>query len=123
MKIKYNTMKIGNKLKSLRVKKGYTPDFVVDKLEISLVTYRRMERDVSIPDINLIEKIANTFDIPIADILTDDKIILSQNQTGGTSNNALIINQLSEKLIEQYELRIKEKDIIINELRKELQRR
>lgn len=115
-------MQIGNKLKSLRVKKGYTPDFVADKLGISLVTYRRMERNESIPDINLIEKIANTYDIPIADVLTDDKIILNQNQSGGTSNNALIINQLSEKLIEQYELRIKEKEMIISELRKELKK-
>lgn len=109
-------MQIGNRLKSLRVKKGYTPDFVSDKLGISLVTYRRIERNESIPDINLIEKIANTYDIPIADVLTDEKNVLSQNQIGGTSNN----NQLSEKLIEQYELRIKEKDMIIYELKKEL---
>ena len=38
-------MKIGNKLKSLRVNKGYTPDFVAEKLGIALITYRRYERN------------------------------------------------------------------------------
>lgn len=56
--------------------------------------------------------------------MSDDKIIFSNEQKGGTSNNALIINQLSEKLIQQYEERIKqyeerikEKDEIIKELK------
>ncbi len=115
-------MEIGNRLKSLRVKKGFSSEFVAEKLGVSLVTYRRMERNESVPDINLIEKIAKTYQIPIADILTDDKIILNQNQTGGTSNNAIIINQLSEKLIEQFEERIKEKELIIIELKDQLKK-
>jgi transcriptional regulator with XRE-family HTH domain len=108
-------MKIGNKLKSLRVNRGYTPDFVADKLGVSLITYRRYERNESVPDVNMIEKIANTYEISIADLLVDDNIVLSKGQNGGTSNNAIIINQLSEKLIEQYEIRIKEKEEIIAE--------
>ena len=111
-------MEIGNRLKSLRVKKGYSSELVSEKLRISLVTYRRMERNESIPDINIIERIANIYEIAIADVLTDDEIVMSQNQSGATSNNAIILNQLSEKLIEKYEERIKEKDRIIEELRK-----
>lgn len=106
-------MKIGNKLKSLRANKGYTPDFVADKLGVSLITYRRYERNESVPDLNMLEKIANTYEISIADLLVDDKIVLSKGQNGGTSNNAIIINQLSDKLIEQYEIRLKEKEEII----------
>lgn len=108
-------MKIGNKLKSLRANKGYTPDFVADKLGVSLITYRRYERNESVPDLNMLEKIANTYEISIADLLADENIVFSKGQNGGTSNNALIINQLSEKLIEQYEIRLKEKEEIIAE--------
>ena len=108
-------MKIGNKLKSLRVNKGYTPDFVAEKLGIALITYRRYERNESVPDLNILEKIANTYEISISDLLIDENIVFSKGQNGGTSNNALIINQLSDKLIEQYEMRLKEKDTIIDE--------
>ena len=115
-------MKIGNKLKSLRVNKGYTSELVAEKLGIALITYRRYERNESVPDLNMLEKIANTYEISIADLLVDENIVFSKGQNGGTSNNALIINQLSEKIIEQYEFRIKEKDAIIEELRARLNR-
>jgi transcriptional regulator with XRE-family HTH domain len=113
-------MKIGNKLKSLRVNKGYTPEFVADKIGVALITYRRYERNQSVPDLHMLEKIANTYEISIADLLVDENIVFSKGQNGGTSNNALIINQLSDKLIEQYEIRLKEKDEIINELKSRL---
>ena len=60
----------------------------------------------------------NLFDCFISDLLTDDRIIFNSEQKGGTSNNALVINQLSEKLIEQFEIRIKEKDDLITFLKK-----
>ena len=113
-------MKIGNKLKSLRVNKGYTPEFVEEKLDIALITYRRYERNESVPDLNMLEKIADTYEIAIVDLFNDDNIVLSKGQKGGTSNNALIINQLSEKLIEQYEIRPKEQTEIIAELKSRL---
>ena len=99
----------------MRVNKGYTPDFVAEKLGIALITYRRYERNESVPDLNILEKIANTYEISISDLLIDENIVFSKGQNGGTSNNALIINQLSDKLIEQYEMRLKEKDTIIDE--------
>ena len=110
-------MKIGNKLKSLRTGKGYSPENVADRLWVSLITYRRYERNESVPDINMIEKIAAIYEISAVDLLQNENIILSKDQSGGVSNNALIINQLSEKLIEQYEYRIKEKDEFINVLK------
>lgn len=115
-------MKIGNKLKSLRVNKGYTSEFVAEKLDVSLITYRRYERNESVPDLNMLEKIARTYEIPITELLVDENIIFNKGQNGGTSNNALIINQLSEKLIEQYEIRLKEKEAIITEQRLRLEK-
>gem|GEM_PF-3927130 len=42
------------------------------------------------------------------DFLTDDKISFSQNTDRGSNNGIVVFQQLPEKLIEQYELRIKQ---------------
>ncbi len=109
-------MKIGEKLKTLRTSKGYTPDVVSEKIGVSKTTYGRYERNESTPDINILENIANLYELEMFELLSDEKIILTQNNKKG-SNNGLVINQLSEKLIEQYEKRIEEKDDIIKELK------
>jgi transcriptional regulator with XRE-family HTH domain len=108
-------MIIGKKLKTLRISKGYEPIEIAERLGISKTTYGRYERNETVPDMNMLEKIAIEYDISITDLLSDDKVILSNDQKGGTSNNALVINQLSEKLIEQYELRLKKKNEIIEQ--------
>ena len=41
--------------------------------------------------------------------------LTSKNKKG--DNNGLVINQLSDKLIEQYEIRLKEKDEVIADLK------
>lgn len=68
----------------------------------------------------MLEKIASQYDISIADLLADEKIIFSSKQKGETLNNGLIIYQLSEKLIEQLDIRMKEKDEMIKELKAEI---
>jgi transcriptional regulator with XRE-family HTH domain len=114
-------MNIGNKLKSLRVEKGYESVLMADKLGISETTYRRYERNESAPDINMLEKIAKVYDIELFDLLKDDKLVFNQQNKKG-DNNGLVINQLSEKLIEQYEIRLKEKDEMILELKAKLKK-
>ena len=52
------------------------------------------------------------------DLLNTDKFIFNQNVKG--DNSGYTINQLSEKLIDQYELRIAEKNVIINELKEQV---
>jgi transcriptional regulator with XRE-family HTH domain len=111
-------MDFGNRLKTLRTQKKMKTIELAEKLKISDSTYRRYERNEIAPDLNIINKIAEIYDLTLADLLSEEKIIFSNNQNGGTSNNALIINQLSEKVIEQYELRINEKDQVINQLTK-----
>jgi hypothetical protein len=51
------------------------------------------------------------------------QVAINQNQKGGHSKNAYIINQLSEKLIEQYEKRLEEKDKLINTLSEKLKKK
>ena len=113
-------MNIGHKLKTLRTAKGYEPIDIAEILGISKSTYGRYERNETVPDLNMLEKIAKEYEMSLGDLLTDEKIVFSSEQKGGTCNNALIINQLSERLIESFEIRLKEKDEIIANLRDEI---
>jgi hypothetical protein len=70
--------------------------------------------------LNLLEKIATTYEISIVDLLVEENIVFNQVYNGEITNNAYIINQLSEKLIEQYEIRLKEKDTQIVALQLQL---
>ena len=106
-------MDFGNRLKTLRTQKRLKTLELAEKINISESTYRRYERNEIAPDLNIITKIAEIAEIAVSDLLSDDKIIFNNQQSGGTSNNALIMNQHSEKVIEQFEIRIKEKDELI----------
>ena len=100
-------MNIGNKLKLLRISKEYEPIIVSDKLGISIATYRRYERNISIPDLNMLEKISEVYGIKLEELIQDDKYIKVENE-----NPTLLY--LSQKLIEQFERRLNEKDEIID---------
>jgi transcriptional regulator with XRE-family HTH domain len=111
-------MNIGNKLKSLRVEKRFEPLDMALKLGISETTYRRYERNEASPDLNMIEKIATILDKNVLDFLPENIVFENKNQTGGVAlayNST--VNQLSEKVIELYDKRLEDKDLLINELK------
>ena len=117
-----NTL-IGQKIKTLRKQKGLSQEQVADSLHISQPTYARIERGEGCAWASYLEPISKFFDIKPEELLMQDKVIINNNQKGGTSNNAMIINQeLTDKLIEQYEKRIKDKDEIITMLKQQLNR-
>ncbi len=103
-------MKVGNKIKGLRIEKNFSTDFMAEKLGISEQTYRKYESDKNSPDLNLLEKIANTLEKNFIDLLPENILFNNNDQKGGlaVAQNLGTINNLSEKLIEQYEERIKE---------------
>lgn len=99
---------IGNKLKQLRKSRGMSQEQVADYLHLSQSAYARMESGESHSWASHINKICEVFEISPEELVKNESVIVNSNQQGGTSTNAIIINQLSEKLIEQYEERIKE---------------
>ena len=80
---------------------------LAEELGISETTYRRYERNESTPDLEILQKIANFYQMDIVELLSDDKYVFNQHNKKG-DNNGLVINQFSEKLIQQYEERIRE---------------
>ncbi|MCL9807162.1 helix-turn-helix domain-containing protein [Flavobacterium amniphilum] len=107
---------IGNKLKSLRKQKGFSQEQVSGYLHISQSAYARIENGDSHSWSTHIDKICEVFEITPEELVKQENIVVNSNQTGGHSTNAIVVNQLSERLIEQYEKRLKEKDEIIEQL-------
>lgn len=122
-------MKVGNKIKGLRIEKGFTTDFMAEKLAISEQTYRKYESNKNSPDLNTLEKIASALDKNVIDLLPESIVFINSDQKGGLAiaQNLGTINNLSEKLLEQKDkiiaekdIRIAEKDDIIKELKQTL---
>jgi transcriptional regulator with XRE-family HTH domain len=108
-------MKIGNKLRVFRTEKGYTQEKIADLLQISQASYSNLENNIGKVDLKTIQKISEIYEIDLVSLLNQDGVNFNQNLN--TSNNDSIINQLTDKLIEQYETRLKEKDKIIAKLK------
>lgn len=114
---------VGAKIKNLRKQKGLTQEEVADYLHITQPTYARIETGESSSWSSHIEPISELFEIEPEDLIKQESINVNTIKTNnGALYNAGTINQLSEKLIEQFEARIAEKDMLIIELRSRLER-
>ncbi|WP_396193384.1 helix-turn-helix domain-containing protein [Flavobacterium sp.] len=112
---------IGLRLFELRKQKNWSQEQTADYLNISRSAYQRIETGEGFSWSNNLEKICEIFEILPEDLLKDTNIVINSNQQGGNSTNAYVINQLSDKLIEQYEERIKELKETINSLKKQIE--
>ncbi|MGX1023593.1 helix-turn-helix domain-containing protein [Psychroflexus sp. MBR-150] len=113
---------IGKRIKQFRHQKGYSQEHLAHELCISQSAYARLENGETYTWASHLEKLCEIFEVQPEDIVKQESIVINDNQKGGHSNNAYIINQLSEKLIEQYEKRIQEKDKLINQLNEKLKK-
>ena len=102
-----NTL-VGKKIRTLRKEKGLSQEQVADHLHISQSTYARIESGESHSWASYIEPISTLFEIQPEELLKNENVVINNNQQGG--GGYIQINQLSEKLIEQYEQRLQDKD-------------
>jgi transcriptional regulator with XRE-family HTH domain len=100
-------MSIGKKLFDLRKQKGISQEELAVDLNISQSSISNYELEITKPDIETLQKFSQYYNIPIQDILSEDGFTFynNNNKNKGDINN-LVINQLSEKLIDQYEKNI-----------------
>ena len=109
---------IGEKLSKLRKAKGWSQEETADYLNITRSVYQRIETSSGCSWATYLNRICEVFEIQPEELVKNENLVLNNGQSGGTFNNALVINQLSEKLIEQYEERIKELKETISQLKK-----
>ena len=120
---KNNSVKIGSKLRKLRISKGYSQEYMAETLKISQKTYSNMENDKSSISIETLKKIASEYNIDLMEILSDERVIVQNNNSNDTSTfqGGIIINHLSEELLTQMKERIEDLKSIIAEKDKRIQ--
>ncbi len=108
--------------------KGYSQEYLADVLGVSQRTYSNMENNKSSISVETLHKIAEEYGIDMVELLKEGQLVVQHNNSHDTSTlNGIFNNDMSEKLIEQFEQRIaelkeliKEKDKRINDLEKRL---
>ncbi|ANF51046.1 DNA-binding protein [Chryseobacterium glaciei] len=111
-------MTLGEKLKKARINKNFTQEYLAEVLSVSQKTYSNFENDKSKPDFSQVEEISKLLEVSVLDFLSSDGMSFNYENTHGGNNGFIYQNQLPEKLIEQYEQRLKDKDTEIAYLRK-----
>jgi transcriptional regulator with XRE-family HTH domain len=97
---------IGQKIRQIRELKGYSQEYIASKLGVSQRAFSKIETNETKVDWQKITKIAEILEIEPLDIVSfDDNLVFNNcNQSGKFEQ---FINQLPEKLMEQYDMRIK----------------
>lgn len=116
-------MSIGSNIKNKRTEKGLSQEILAEKLHVSQATLSNIEADKSVPDVILLQQIAETLDTNINDLLDGKTVFVNNNNQNGGVGYAEVVNQLSGKLIALYENQLKEKDDLIKELKIKLKGR
>lgn len=105
-------MSLGTKLRELRTGRNLSQTQVAMELDVSQTAYGKWESDQSKPGLDNLLKISEFYETDIYDLLENKDGNHNFNNTYDNSNvnNAVetINYYISEKLVEQYEERIKE---------------
>jgi len=116
-------MKFREKIKLMRVEKGWSQEQVAEKLNMSLNAYGDIERGKTRPNLRRLEQIAKLFGVELEELVSDRSIL---NIGMDNSNFSHWYNQTpSEQLLElqheleKYRLLLQERDKEINRLKQE----
>ncbi len=66
-------MKINEKIRNIRLSKGYTQEYVAIKMNIDPVNYGRLERGQTKITIDKLEKLSEIFGVKITDFFDEDE--------------------------------------------------
>lgn len=112
-------MVIGTRLKQARESKRMSQEDLAHILKTTQKTVSNWESDKSIPSLDYLAKIESVLEVNILSWLAEKGIVFNQHSEKG--DNAAIINKsYSDELKEQYEKRLEEKDLIISDLKNEI---
>jgi len=102
-----------NKIKSIRLAKGIKLKELATRINVSESTMRRLEDENSYRFLQYLDDLSEQLDTPPEDLINFDGNCIQSNHDQATGQNAIIINNHAEKIIEQYEARLGEKDALI----------
>lgn len=116
------------KIKTIRSDKGYSHEYMGHMLGMSQTAYTKIEKGTTKLSLEKLYKIAEILEAPIVDILDINPNNI-YNQTNNHDNTTLIAHQEIQNLYEEnkgqvekiellYEARLRDKDFIIETLKK-----
>lgn len=105
----YSTLNIGQKLRKLRNEKGFSQEYLADRLNISQKTYSNMENDKTSISVEILKQLSSELEVDMIDLITDSKIIVQYNTSQDTSTfNGVVNNNYPEELVAQLKERIED---------------
>ncbi len=113
------------KIREVRKQKGYSHEYIAHELDISQVAYSKLEKNETKLTVERLYKLAEILETPITDLLDvkANNIFNQHNNNRGTFIGNQEIQNLyqenrdkSEKIIELYEARLQDKDLLIAQL-------
>ena len=115
-----------SKIKEYRKKKGYTYETMAHELDTSAAAYRKIELNQTKLTVDRLFQIAQILDAKVIDILgiNPNNQLNQTNTENATGYQQQIENyfqenkEKSEKIEQLYELRLKDKDVLIAQLQK-----
>ncbi|WP_278354083.1 MULTISPECIES: helix-turn-helix domain-containing protein [Bacteroidota] len=114
-------MKVYKRVKNLRENKKISQDSVAYELNLNQSQYSRRENGEIPFSAEEIEKLASVMDTKISELYGEETIIFNNhNQKGGAFGQIENYVTVPDKLIEQYEKRIEEKETIISLLKEQI---
>ena len=119
-----------SKIKEYRKKKGYTYETMAHELDTSAAAYRKIELNQTKLTVDRLFQIAQILDAKVIDILgiNPNNQLNQTNTENATGYQQQIENyfqenkEKSEKIEQLYELRLKDKDVLIAQLQKMLEK-
>jgi transcriptional regulator with XRE-family HTH domain len=113
-----NIMETFEKVRFFREQKKVSQEFVSTLLNIEQSQFSRRESGQIPFSINELEKLSELFDVEISEFFKEKTVIFtSNNQSGGSFGQYVSV---PDRLIEQYEMRLKEKEEMIDILKEQI---
>jgi transcriptional regulator with XRE-family HTH domain len=115
--------KIGNRIRLFRERKGFSQEYMADKLHISRSAYSRIETGETNNWISQIENLCNESDIKPEEIFASDGLVQNNSDNSSAVQNHtqhdthITVNNVSDKLIQLYEEKIKWLEMEIERLK------
>lgn len=115
---------IGKKIRQVRELKGYSQEYISNKLGISQRAYSKIERNEIKIDWDKITDISKLFEIdPMDLVLFDDNLVFNNFTRSNEFVNSQASFNIQDKLIQQYESRIQSLEKEIEFLRELLRKK
>src|SRR5665647_2062756 len=74
-----NKIMYGNKIRALRMLRGFSQEYMADKLEINQTTYSRIETNQQKLTAETLEKLAGILGVSVTDITSNEPLIIQNN--------------------------------------------